>query len=312
MDRLEAMDMLVKAVELGSFSAVGRQMGLPVSTVSRRISDLEEKIGTKLLLRTTRRLALTDAGQCYVEASKRILEQVEEAEREAAGEFSVPKGELAITAPLMFGRLHLLPVVSEFLALYPEIDIRLLLSDRNVHLVEDHVDLAIRIGRLPDSALVASRIGTMRTVVCATKDVIARHGSPKEPCDLEKLPCITFDTPLPSPGWQFCNHKEGTMVDVPVMPRLSVTSADAALEGARVGIGFARLLHYQAADCVSIGKLQLVLEDYEPEPAPVHILHFAQGQMPLKLRRFIDFATPRLRKRMAKLKPVRSPATPTA
>ncbi len=305
MDRLEAMDMLVQSVELGSFSAVSRRLSVPVSTVSRRISDLEAKIGTKLLLRTTRRLALTDAGECYVEASKRILEQVEEAEREAAGEFSVPKGELAITAPLMFGRLHLLPIVSEFLALYPEIDIRLLLSDRNVHLVEDHVDLAIRIGNLPDSELVASRIGAMRTVVCASKDVIARHGAPKEPCDLEKLPCITFDAPFASQGWQFCNHKEGTMVDVPVMPRLTVTSADAALEAARVGIGFARLLHYQAADCVSIGKLQLVLEDYEPEPAPVHILHFAQGQMPLKLRRFLDFATPRLRKRMGKLKPVR-------
>jgi DNA-binding transcriptional LysR family regulator len=305
MDRLEAMGILVQSVELGSFSAVGRKFGIPVSTVSRRISDLEERIGTKLLLRTTRKLALTDAGQCYVEASKRILEQVEEAEREAAGEFSVPKGELAITAPLMFGRLHLLPIVSEFLALYPEIDIRLLLSDRNVHLVEDHIDLAIRIGKLPDSALVASRIGTMRTVVCASKDVIARHGAPKEPCDLEMLPCITFDAPFASQGWQFCNHKQGTMVDVPVMPRLTVTSADAALEAARVGIGFARLLHYQTADCVSIGKLQLVLEDYEPEPAPVHILHFAQGQMPLKLRRFLDFATPRLRKRMAKLKPVR-------
>ncbi|TIX49505.1 LysR family transcriptional regulator [Alteraurantiacibacter aquimixticola] len=298
MDRLEAMELLLQAVELGSFSAVAREKGLPVSTVSRRIAELEAKLGTKLLLRTTRQLSLTDAGQSYVEAARRILEQVEQAEREAAGEYTIPKGELAITAPLCFGRLHLLPVVSDFLAQFPQITIRMLLSDRNIHLVEDHIDMATRIGRLPDSGLVATRIGTMRTVVCASPSLLARHGEPDHPEALRDLPCVAFDTPMPFPAWQFRDPASGKAFDVPVAPRLSVTTADASVMAACAGTGFTRLLHYQAEAAIEAGELKIVLEDFEPEPAPVHILHVARGQMPLKLRRFIDFAAPRLRDRL--------------
>ncbi len=298
MDRLEAMELLLQAVELGSFSAVARKQGVPVSTVSRRIAELEDRLGTKLLLRTTRQLSLTDAGQAYVEAARKILEQVEQAEREAAGEYTIPKGELAITAPLCFGRLHLLPVVSDFLAQFPQISIRMLLNDRNIHLVEDHIDMATRIGRLPDSTLVATRIGSMRTVVCASPSLIARHGEPDHPEALGELPCVAFDTPLPFPAWQFRDPESGKNFDVPVMPRLSLTTADASVMAACAGTGFTRLLHYQAEAALEAGDLQIVLEDFEPEPSPVHILHVARGQMPLKLRRFIDFAAPRLRERL--------------
>ena len=298
MDRFEAMDLLLRSVELGSFSAVARRQGVPVSTVSRKIGELESRLGTRLLLRTTRQLSLTDAGQAYVEAARRILEQLEAAEREAAGEYTIPKGELAVTAPLCFGRLHLLPVVTDFLAQYPEITLRMLLSDRNVHLVEDHVDMATRIGRLPDSALVATRIGSMRTVVCGSPSLIASHGEPLHPDELRDLPCVAFDTPLPFPAWQFRDPASGNPFDVPVTPRLSLTTADACVEAACAGTGFTRLLHYQAHGAIAAGALAAVLDSYEPERAPVHILHVARGAMPLKLRRFIDFATPRLRERL--------------
>jgi len=301
MDRLEAMEMLLEVVDLGSFSAAGRKLGVPVSTVSRKISDLEDTLGARLLVRTTRRLALTDTGMNYAEAARRILEQVEEAEREAAGEFSIPKGELTITAPIMFGRLHVLPVVSEFLKLFPQIDIRLLLSDRNVHLVEDHVDMATRIGSLPDSGLVATRLGRMRTVVCASPMLLARHARPRRPEDLRALPCVTFDTPLPSPNWQFREPGSGAVIQVGIKPRLAVTSSDATLAAALDCAGVARLLHYQAAEALAEGRLEILLEEFEPEPAPVHILHAARGQMPLKLRRFLDFATPKLRARLERL-----------
>ncbi len=170
MDRFEAMSMLLEVAEKGSLSAAGRSLRVSVPTLSRKISDLETLLGARLLIRSTRKLTLTDAGITYVAAARRILEQVEDAEREAAGEFTTPKGELVVTAPILFGRLHVLPVVAEFLALFPEINIRLLLADHNVHLIEEHVDMAVRIGRLPDSAAVATRVGSMRRVICASSD----------------------------------------------------------------------------------------------------------------------------------------------
>jgi DNA-binding transcriptional LysR family regulator len=290
MDRFEAMTMLLAVVEQGSFSAASRALRVPVPTLSRKISDLEALLGTRLLTRTTRKLSLTDAGIGYVAAARRIVEQVEEAEREAAGEFTAPKGELVVTAPLLFGRLHVLPVVTDFLALFPDINVRLLLADRNLHLVDDHIDMAVRIGALPDSSMVATRIGSMRMVVCASPDLLARDGIPASPQDLQHRPCVMLDTPSPFAGWRFGDGSE-----VPVAPRLSVTTAEAAAQAAIGGAGFTRLLHYQVADAVAAGLLEIVLERYEPAPAPIHLVHAARGQMPLKMRRFIDFAAPRLR-----------------
>jgi DNA-binding transcriptional LysR family regulator len=298
MDRLEAMSLLVAVTETGSFSAAGRSLKVPLATLSRKISDLEALLGARLLVRTTRRVTLTDAGVAYVAKARRILEEVEEAESAAAGEFTAPRGELVVTAPLMFGRLHVLPILADFLATFPEISVRLVLSDRNVDLVEDHVDMAVRIGRLPDSSMVATQIGTMRTVTCASPGLLERHGVPKKPVDLLALPCVALDVPLPSPDWRYRSRGAGATVNVPVRPRLSVTTTEAAAQAAVLGVGITRLLHYQVAEALERGELQIILAAFEPEPAPVHLLHASRGLMPLKMRHFHDFAVPRLRARL--------------
>ena len=301
MDRLEAMSMLVAVTDKGSFSAAARALKVPLATLSRKISDLEAHLGTRLLVRTTRKLTLTDAGADYVVAARRILEEVEDAEHVAAGEFTTPKGELVVTTPILFGRLHVLPVVIEFLALYPEINLRLILADRNVDLIDDHVDMAIRIGNLPDSSMVATQVGLMRTVTCASPTFLAGRGIPKQPVDLLKYPCVVVITPMPVPSWRFCMPTSQAMRDVPIVPRLAVTTAEAAVQAAIQGVGITRLLQYQVADAVQSGTLQIVLQSYEPKPVPVHLLHASRGQMPLKLRSFIDFAVPRLREALALL-----------
>lgn len=295
MDRLEGMSMLVTVSETGSLSAAGRALKVPLPTLSRKISDLETLLGTRLLIRTTRRLTLTDAGITYVAAARRILEQVEEAEREAAGEFITPKGELVITAPILFGRLHVLPVVADFLVLFSEINVRLVLADRNVDLVDAHVDMAVRIGKLSDSSMVATQVGLMRTVVCASPGLMDGRGVPRTPDDLLKQPCVTVDTPMPSPGWRFKSSGSAATIDIPIVPRLSVTTTEAAAQAAIRSIGVARLLHYQVAEAVEADALRIVLEEFELDPVPVHLVHASRGQMPLKMRRFLDFAAPRLR-----------------
>lgn len=301
MDRFEAMSILLEVVDKGSLSAASRSLKIPLPTLSRKITELEALLSTKLLTRTTRKIALTDAGATYVEAAKRILEQVEEAERQASGEFAMPKGELVITAPVQFGRLHVLPVVTDFLAAFPAINVRLMLADRNIDLVEEHVDMAVRIGNLPDSAMVATRVGSVRRVVCGSPGLFASRGVPKEPADLLDLPCIGVEVLTPFAGWQFRKSGIGKPIEVAVTPRLSVTTTEAAAEAAIRGAGVTRLLYYQVAQDVSAGTLRLVLEDFEPEPAPIHLIHLARGQMPLKMRHFLDFAAPRLRASIAAL-----------
>ncbi len=301
MDRFEAMTILAKVVDEGSLSAAGRALRMPLPTLSRKLSELEARLGARLLIRTTRRLKLTDAGATYLAAARRILDQVNEAEREASGEFGAPKGELVITAPLMFGRLYVLPVISEFLALYPDISVRLALGDRNLNLVDDHVDMAVRIGDLPDSALLATRVGAMRTVVCASPALLTGRGAPQTPADLKQLPCIGVDLPSAMLGWRFRHEGSRGPVDIPIAPRLSVSSPEAAAQAAANGVGVARLLYYQVASAVENGSLRLLLRRYEPNPAPVHVIHVARGQMPLKLRRFLDFAMPKLRSSLDRL-----------
>jgi DNA-binding transcriptional LysR family regulator len=295
------MSMLLEVVDRGNLSAASRSLKIPLPTLSRKITDLETLLGTKLLTRTTRRIALTDAGTTYVDAARRILEQVEEAERQASGEFAMPKGELVITAPVQFGRLHVLPVVTDFLAAFPEINVRLMLADRNIDLVDEHVDMAVRIGNLPDSAMVATRVGSVRRVVCGSPAFFAGRGVPKEPADLLGLPCISVEILTPTAGWQFRKVGAAKAIDVSISPRLSVTTTEAAAEAAIRGAGITRLLYYQVAGAVAAGALKLVLEDFEPEPAPIHLVHLARGQMPLKMRHFLDFAAPRLRASVAAL-----------
>lgn len=298
MDRLGAMSLLIDVVDSGSFSAAARRLGVPLTTVARKISDLEAALGAKLLVRTTRKLSLTDAGVTYLAAARRIIDQVDEAEREVSGEFTAPKGELVITAPVQFGQLHVLPIVADFLDLFPNINIRLLLLDRNVQLVEDHVDMAVRIGRLPDSAMIATTVGSMRTVICASPELLAVHGVPQTVAALQEMPCIALDGPGSSANWRLTDPQTKTATLVAMAPRLSVTTVEAAIRAALLHVGIIRLFHYQVADAVKAGNLRIVFEPFEPEPAPVNVVHVARGQMPLKMRSFLDFALPRLRRRL--------------
>ncbi|RWA71656.1 MAG: LysR family transcriptional regulator [Mesorhizobium sp.] len=298
MDRLDAMSLFVATVEAGSLSAAARRAGMPLATVSRKLSELEKHLKTRLLNRSTRRLTLTDAGQSYLAACRRILGEVSEAERTAAGEYSSPTGELVITAPVVFGRLHVLPVVTAFLAAYPEVAIRLTLSDRITQLVEEHIDLAVRIGELPDSAMVAMRVGAIRRIVCASPAYLAEHGTPAQPQDLIDHTSITFEG-LASPAtWSFLTGRSETAV--PVRSRLQVNTAEAAIDAAIAGVGLTRVLSYQADAAVRAGTLRVVLEPFEPPPWPVSLVHAGRVLLPVKLRAFLDFAAPRLKERLAR------------
>jgi DNA-binding transcriptional LysR family regulator len=296
MNRLEAMSLFVAAVEAGSLSAAGRKLGIPLATVSRKVSELEGHLNTRLLNRSTR-LTLTDAGHSYLAACRRILDDVAEAERNAAGEYSAPTGELTITAPIVFGRLHVLPVVTAFLAVYPDVTIRLSLADRVAQLIEDHIDLAVRIGHLPDSSMVAIRVGFIRHIVCASPAYLAEHGTPKTPNELATHSCIGFKGAASLVTWTFATGK--AEFAVPVRARLLVNTAEAAVDAAIAGVGVTRVLSYQIADAVRSGSLCPLLEAFEPAPWPASLVHAGQGLLPVKLRAFLDFAAPRLKERLA-------------
>jgi DNA-binding transcriptional LysR family regulator len=294
LDRLEAMAVLLSAVEKGSLSGAARELHMPVSTLTRRITDLEEYLGTRLLTRTTRQLKLTDAGAAYVASARRILDQVHEQEREAKGEFTAPRGGLVIATPVQLGRLHLLPIINEFLSLYPEITVKLLQSDRNVDLVDAHADLAVRIGDLADSSLIATRVGSLRPIVCASPAFLKTHDAPREPDALMKLPCVVFNSPYLSP-WRFRLPQTGKQVTITVDPRLQVSAPDAAVDAAVDGVGVTLVLEHDAAAAIKAGHLKVLLKEFEVEPVPVHMIHVSRNLMPIKLRRVIEFAAPKLR-----------------
>src|SRR5581483_6009983 len=300
MDRLEAMAVLVAAVETGSLSAAGRRLGMPLPTVSRKLSELETHLRTRLLNRTTRRLMLTEAGSAYLEASRRILDEVGNAERLASGEYSEPRGHLAVTAPIVFGRLHVLPVITEFLNLFPQIDVRLRLSDRYVQLIDEQIDVAVRIGRLSDSSLKATRVGALRYVVCASPGYLEKRGVPKTPQDLSALECVTFDDAATATVWSFAATR-GKAQPVQIRSRLSVNTAEAAIDAAIAGVGVTRVLSYQAADAVARGKLKIVLGAFEREAQSVNLVHAGQRLLALKTRSFLEFAASGLRRSLAAL-----------
>ena len=223
MDRLDAMTVFLAVVDAGSLSAAGRRLGMPLATVSRKLAELEAHLGARLVNRSTRRLELTDPGRDYEQACRRILDDVDGAERAVAGEYDTPRGELAITAPIVFGRLHVLPVLNEFLRANAAVDVRLALGDRIAHLLDEHVDVAVRIGTLPDSRLNAVPLGTLRAVVCASAAYLKAHGTPRTPADLAAHRCITFEATFPGP-WRFADGAAFT----PERPRLVVNTAEAA------------------------------------------------------------------------------------
>ena len=293
MDRLDAIRTLIAAVDGGSLSAASRRLRTPLPTVSRKVSELEAHLGAQLVIRTSRALLLTDAGQAFVAAGRRVLDTLEEAERAAAGEYRAPRGDLLVTASLMFGRRYLTPVVLAFLAAFPEVNVRMILADHVVDLVENHVDVAIRIGRLPDSGLVAQKIGETRWVVCASPGYLARRGTPATPEALEAHDCIAFEGLQRARQWPFGRGREARMVGI--TPRFAGNTADAVIEAAAAGIGIARLLSYQAAKPLREGRLVGILREHAPEPMAVHLVHTGPPLLPLKLRAFLDFVAPRLK-----------------
>ncbi len=299
-DRLEAMSLVLAVAETGSLSAAARRLHTPPATASRKISDLEAHLRTKLFDRSGKRLALTEAGNTYVAASKRILADVQEAERAASGEYTAPRGELVVTATIALGRLHLVPVVAEFLQTYRDIDIRLILEDRVISLPEGHVDLALRLGELPDSRMMALRVGTVRRVMCASPAYLAARGTPRAPEDLAGHDCISiggFTGEFAANTWTLVRDK--SEVAVTVHPRLVVTTAEAACDAACAGIGITRAFSYHVWASLQAGALTTLLDDYQPAPLPVSLLYAAGRFLPIKLRAFLDFAGPRLKARLA-------------
>jgi DNA-binding transcriptional LysR family regulator len=298
MDRFEAMSVLLAAVESGSLSAAGRRLGKPLTTVSRKLSELEAHLNIQLVNRGSRQLALTEAGRTYVAACKRILEQVREAERTATGEYNSPKGDLVITAPLIFGRLHVIPIVAQFLKAYPGINVELVLADRMVNLLAEPVDLAIRVGKLPDSSLVAIRVGASRRVVCGSPSYFATHAPPKIPSDLAAHACVTFREWMSPDTWTF--RKGQSEIAVAVQSRLIVNTAAAALDAAIAGAGVTCALSYQIEAAVKAGALGIVLQEFAPVAVPVNLVYAASRHLPRKVRAFCEFAAPRLKQKLSK------------
>jgi len=296
MDRLEAMAAFVAVAKARGFSAASRELGVPLATLNRRVVDLERDMGLRLLHRSTRQVVLTEAGKNFFVSCERILDELREAREAATGEYRAAKGGLTITAPLGFGRLHLQPVALEFLAAHPDINLRLLLVDRMVQLVEENIDLALRISELPDSSLVARPLGMVQMVVTASPAYLERKGIPREPPDLMRHDCIAWSSIEPLNSWWF---REGTNDRrFPVRTRLSTTSADSAISAALAGLGLVQTTSYQADPGLRDGRLALVLRPFECAPTPVSLVYASQRSLPLKVRAFIDFAAPRLADRL--------------
>ena len=300
MDRLEAMSVFAAIVDGGSLSAAGRRLNVPLATVSRKLADLEAHLKTRLITRSTRKLVLTEAGRDYLDACRQILEQVDEAERAASGAYAKVKGQLVVAAPIVFGRLHVVPMAAAFLELQPEVDIQLRLGDRNVNLIEEHVDLALRIGALPDSNLIATQVGSIRRVVCASPAYLERFGTPRSLDDVAAHRCITFDGLEAPTAWNFVGA-DGQKRQALVRSRMTVSTADSAIEAAVLGLGLTRLLSYQVADALHDGRLVRVLIDEESPAVPASLIYPGQGRLPMKTRAFIDFAVGRLRDRLSTL-----------
>jgi DNA-binding transcriptional LysR family regulator len=296
MDRLEAMTILLAAVDTGSLSAASRHLRIPLATVSRRVAELEEHLGVRLVHRGNRKLVLTEAGRSYVTSCRRIIEEIAEVERTASGEYRAPQGELTISLPAVLGRTHVLPIVVEFQRTFPDIRMRMQLTDRSVNLLEEHVDVAVRVGELPDSSLMATRVGQIRQILCASPAYLKRRGTPKTPADLAKHDCIVHERYSTSDDWEFVTDRTTHAIHVP--SRLTVSLGEAAVTAAVAGAGIARVLSYLIEDPLKSRSLALLLAAYEPPQLPVSVIHPSQRQVPLKLRAFLDFAVPRLRKRL--------------
>ncbi|HUS97807.1 MAG TPA: LysR family transcriptional regulator [Hyphomicrobiaceae bacterium] len=297
MDRLGAMRVFVAVVEAQGFSAASRALGMPVPTVCRKIAELENQIGTQLLIRTTRKISVTGGGHDYYDDAKRILEDVDVAERRASGEYQRASGLLTITAPSMFGRLHMLPIISDFMRLHDSIEARLLLTNYILDLPDGHIDLGVRIGEVSSISMNVEKLGTVRQVVCASRQYLSEKGTPIALRDITKHQCITFSRSGDHIPWTFAGPSR-TLREINVHSKLVVNTAEAAMDAVSRNGGLTQLYSYQAASGIASGELQIVLDEFEIVPKEV-TFNFPQTQrIPQKLNAFLEFATPIIRQRL--------------
>lgn len=297
MDRLDAMQVLLAVVDAGSLSAGSRALKAPLPSVSRKVAELERHLGTRLLIRTSRNIQLTDAGRDYVDAARQIIGQLKDAELRASGEYDRPRGELTITAMIEFGRLVVMPLAAEFLAEHPEITLNLLAVDRLVQLVDERVDIGVRLGVLADSSLYAVKVGEVSFVTCASPAYLERKGRPASPDDLAGHDAVNFQAL--TDAWTYT--RDGETLEAQPNIRLQANTASAVLAAAVAGVGLARLPNFQVAEEVRSGALVPILGDYGGRMTPVHLVYVRQGLLPLKVRAFLDWMTPRLRERLKEL-----------
>ncbi|WP_375786610.1 LysR family transcriptional regulator [Bradyrhizobium sp. Pha-3] len=289
MDRIDAMQAFVAVADLEGFAPAARKLGLSPSAITRLIAALEERLGARLLQRTTRQVTLTDAGSRYLERARRILADVEEAEDAVESERTRPEGRLVISAPFGFGRLHVSPVVTAYLKRYPDVGVDLRLSDRRINLVEDGVDLAVRLGHLPDSTLVARHVGQMRRIVVASAGYLKLRGEPKRPADLTAHDTIQFGAMTATPDWRFM--EDGQEIRIMPTPRFTSNSSDAAIQYAEQDGGLTRVMAYQAAESLKARRLRIVLAEFEQPPVPIHVVYPTSRLLSAKVRTFIDLVT---------------------
>lgn len=302
MDRSQAWRVFVAVAEAGSFVGAARRLGRSPAAVTRAISALEERLATRLFNRTTRSVALSDAGARFLEPCTRILSELDALEASASGPVGEPRGALAVTSSVLFGRLHVAPIAREFADRHGGVDVRLLLVDRVVPLVEEGIDVGVRLGDLPDSSLRATRVGSVRRAVYASPAYLARHGTPAHPRDLRDHLCVAVSTLAPNPErWSF--EAAGRALPVSIRPRLTVNVADAAIDAAVAGFGVARVLSYMVRHHVDAGALVAVLEDFEPPPVPIHVVHPAGRFVPPQVRAFVDLAVDALRTKFGSTRP---------
>ncbi|QBE62727.1 LysR family transcriptional regulator [Pseudoduganella lutea] len=293
MDQIHLMNVFVAVGEEEGFAAAARRLNLSPAAVTRAIAGLEEQLGVRLLLRTTRNVRLTEAGQRYLDDTRAILASIEEANEAAAGVNAAPKGNLSVTAPVLFGKKFVMPCIVRYLDEYPGVDVSALFLDRIVNLVDEGIDVAVRIGHLPDSSLKALRVGQVRRVLCAAPNYLARHGMPSHPADLQRHTVIAATGISPRVEWKFGAAEDPTLVRL--RPRLTVSSNDAAIDAAIAGLGICRLLSYQVAEEVAAGRLRIILDEHEEAPWPVHLVHRESKFGSSKVRKFIDVLAEHLR-----------------
>ncbi|MEW9612548.1 LysR family transcriptional regulator [Shinella sp. S4-D37] len=290
MDRWQAMRVFVKVAETESFAEAARHMHMSAPAVTRAVAALEELIGARLFVRTTRSVKMTEAGSRYFEDCRRILSDIAEAEAAAGGSYASPTGTLAVTASVLFGQMYVLPIMTEFLNSYAMMRARTLFIDRPVNIVEEGIDVAVRIGHLPDSGFSAIKVGSVRRVVCGSPEYFERHGVPTTPADLKSHRIATSTSAWASPEWRFAGDQRVTIDSI-----LQCNTNEAVIATAEAGWGLTRVLHYQIGPGLLAGKLQIVLADHEEPPLPIHVLHPEGRHAPAKVRAFVDLAVDRLR-----------------